>query len=162
MKKKKNHMSWSWAIIIGFFVLGILDIRFGILGLVCMTAPLIHALKGHGKKHCQSYCPRGSFLGKFLERISLKKPLPKFMTTRKFKNALLIVMLTVFSFGLYHSGGNFHKLSMVLFRFMGMSFIVGILLGIFFKPRSWCVVCPMGHGTQIIKDIQTERSFIKT
>lgn len=156
--KIKSHMSWSWVIIVSFFVLGVLDIRFGILGLVCMGAPLYHALKGHGKKHCAYYCPRGSFLGKFLEHISLKRPLPKFMTTRAFKNALLVLMLSVFTFAVIHSGGDFRKLAMAFFRFMGMSFIVGILLGVLFKPRSWCVVCPMGHGTQIIKEIQTERS----
>lgn len=156
--KKKNHMSWSWIIIISFFILGILDIRFGIMGIACMSAPLYHALKGDGKKHCAQYCPRGSFLGKFLDHISFKRPLPKWMTSRKFKHILLIFMLSMFTLAIVHSEGNFTKLSMAFFRFMGMSFIVGILMGIIFKPRSWCVVCPMGHGTQLIKEIQTERS----
>jgi len=90
------------------------------------------------------YCPRGSFLGKFLAKISLGVALPKFMGTRNFKNGLLILMGTVFTFAIFHSGGDFTKLASAFYRFMGISFIVGILMGITYKPRSWCVVCPMG------------------
>lgn len=159
MKKRKNHMKWSWMIIVSFFVLGIIDIRFGILGIVCMGAPIFHALKGEGKVHCAKYCPRGSFLGKFLERISRNAPLPKFMSTKKFKSALLLLMLSMFSLAVFHSGGDFTKLSFAFYRFMGMSFLVGISMGLLFKPRSWCVVCPMGYATGLIKDIQTQKSI---
>ncbi len=74
------------------------------------------------------------------------------MRTKKAKNILLIVMLTVFSISLYHTGFVFEKMAFAFLRFMGISFIVGILMGIFFKPRSWCVVCPMGHGSGLIAE----------
>jgi hypothetical protein len=150
--RKKSQQHWTWILIITFFVLGILDMRFGILGVVCMGAPIVHALKGDGKIHCSKYCPRGSFLGKFLEKISLHRQLPAYMRTKKAKNILLIVMLTVFSISLYHTGFVFEKMAFAFLRFMGISFIVGILMGIFFKPRSWCVVCPMGHGSGLIAE----------
>lgn len=155
MKTKKSHMTWAWMLIVSFFLLGILDIRFGILGLVCMGAPLFHALKGDGKIHCVKYCPRGSFLGKFLAKISLQTSLPPFMTTRKFKTGLLLLMVTMFTIAIVHSGGDFTNLARAFYRFMGMSFIVGLIMGIIFKPRSWCVVCPMGYSTQLIKELQT-------
>lgn len=153
---------WSWIIIISFFILGAFDIRFGILGIVCMGTPILHALRGEGKVHCIKYCPRGSFLGKFLAKLSLGYPLPKLMGTRRFKNGLLILMGTVFTFAIIHSGGNFTKLSTAFYRFMGVSFIVGIIMGILFKPRSWCVVCPMGHATQVIKEIQVAKPQVTT
>ncbi|MGX8796920.1 4Fe-4S ferredoxin [Fusibacter sp. JL298sf-3] len=155
---KKSHMSWSWVIIVSFFVLGVIDMRFGILGMFCMGAPIYHAVRGRGKIHCVKYCPRGSFLGKFLDKISIGAPMPKWMTTKRFKNLLLVLMLSVFSLAVYHSGGDFRKLAGAFFRFMGMSFIVGILIGIVFKPRSWCTVCPMGHATHLIKQIQVKNS----
>lgn len=150
---KASHMSWSWMIIVSFFVLGALDTRFGIMGILCMTAPLAHALKGSGKIHCVKYCPRGSFLGKFLNRISLKRPLPTWMAKKQFKHLLLFMMLSIFTLAMIHSGGSFSNIAAAFYRFMGVSFIVGILMGIVFKPRSWCVICPMGHATQLIKDI---------
>jgi len=91
-KKKvvKSHMEWAYVIILMFFILGIIDIRFGILGFVCMSAPIYHSIRGRGKIHCQKYYPRGSLLAHALESISLKNKLPKFMPTKKFKNGLII------------------------------------------------------------------------
>lgn len=147
---KKSHMKWSWIIIVSFFILGIIDFRFGILGFICMGAPLYHALKGEGKVHCAKYCPRGSFLGKFLKTVSRDIPLPKFMRTKTAKNLLLALMLTVFSISLIHTEFVFAKMAFTVFRFMGLSFIIGILMGVFFKPRSWCQVCPMGYGAGLV------------
>ncbi len=148
-KPSKSHQQWSWTIIVSFFVLGIADIRFGIFGAVCMTAPIYHALRGRGKIHCSKYCPRGSFLGK-LSPVSFQNTLPRFMRTKAFKHFMLILMLSVFGFALYHTQLEFARVAKALFRFMGMSFIVGTLMGVFFKPRSWCQICPMGHGTDLI------------
>lgn len=150
MMKKQSHMKWSWIFMILFLTLSIIDFRFGILGFICMGAPVYHALRGRGKIHCSKFCPRGSLLGIFLKKISLNKSAPKFMFTRKFKNGLLILMLTVFTVGMIHSGGNPNKIAFTVFRFMSMSLLIGIIMGVMFKPRSWCGVCPMGHGTVLI------------
>ncbi|NBI07054.1 4Fe-4S binding protein [Senegalia massiliensis] len=158
--KRKSHMKWSWIIIVSFFVLSIIDFRFGIFGFICMTAPIYHALRGRGKVHCSHYCPRGSFLGKFLQKINLGNNMPKWMKTKKAKNILLGIMITLLSISLIHSGGDFNKIAFSLFRFMGVSFIVGIMMGIIFKPRSWCQVCPMGYSTGLIKKVKDNRKAI--
>lgn len=150
MTKRKSHQQWAWIIIVSFFILGIVNIRFGILGLLCMGAPIYHALRGRGKVHCSKYCPRGSFLGKFIALISMGHTLPKFMRTKKFRNIILLLMLSLFTFSMSHTGFVFAKMAFVMFRFMGMSFIIGIIIGIFFKPRSWCQICPMGHGASLV------------
>lgn len=149
-KVVKSHMKWSYVIMLMFLTLGIIDIRFGILGFACMGAPMYHSIRGRGKIHCQKYCPRGSLLARALESISLKNKLPKFMATKKFKNGLLTAMVVLFSFSMYHAGLNFNRIAFAMFRFMSMSLLVGIITGIIFKPRSWCVVCPMGHAAGLI------------
>ncbi len=154
---KKSHQEWSWVIIVSFFLLSIVNIYFGLLGLICMTMPLYHAFQGRGKIHCSHYCPRGSFLGKFLDRISFNKALPNFMRRRWFKNLLLILMVGVFSFALFHTGGNLKKISFVVARLMFSSFMVGIIIGIFSKPRAWCQICPMGHGTSLVKELKDKK-----
>lgn len=156
MAKKKNHQKYSWIIIVSFFILGILDIRFGILGFLCMAAPIYHALKGEGKRHCSKYCPRGSFLGVFLKKISMNNTLPPKFRTRKVKNIMLSIMIGMLLFSMIHSGFVFESMAFALLRFMFMSFIVGILMGIFFKPRSWCQVCPMGHAASLITEVKRE------
>ena len=147
---KNSHMKWSWIFMVLFLTLSIIDFRFGILGFICMGAPIYHALRGRGKIHCAKYCPRGSLLATFLKHISLNKTMPAFMKTKKFKNGLLILMLSVFSFGMFHTGGDPVKVAFTMFRFMTSSLIVGIIMGVLFKPRSWCAVCPMGYGTVLI------------
>jgi len=149
--KKKSHQNWSWILMVLFLALSVVDYRFGLLGILCITIPLIHALRGHGKVHCSHYCPRGSLLGKFLKYVSLEKNLPSVAREKWFKNGLIILMLVVFTISLIHSAGDWTKIGFAIFRLMSASLAVGILTGIIFKPRSWCVVCPMGHGTELIK-----------
>lgn len=148
--KRKSHMKWSWIIIVSFFILSIIDFRFGVFGFICMAAPIYHALRGRGKVHCSHYCPRGSFLGKFLQKTSFNNNMPKWMKNKFAKNILLSIMITLLTISLIHANGDFNKIAFSLFRFMGVSFIVGIMMGVIFKPRSWCTVCPMGHATGLI------------
>lgn len=148
--KFKSHQKWSWILIVIFFALSILNIYFGFLGILCMTIPIYHALRGRGKVHCSHYCPRGSFLGKFLEKISLQKKLPDSLRTSKFKNIVLIFMISMFTLSLILSNGEMEKIAMSIIRLMFASFVLGIILGIFYKPRAWCQICPMGHATSII------------
>lgn len=151
-KRVKSHQSWSWIFLVGFILFSIIDFRFGILGLICMTMPMYHAVMGKGKIHCSHYCPRGSLLGKFLKNMSLNNTMPKWMNTKHFKNFLLLLMMSMFTISLIHSGGDFTKVSFAIFRLMSASLILGMAMGVIFKPRSWCQVCPMGHATGLIKN----------
>lgn len=159
MKSKKSHMEWAWIIIVSFFVLSIIDYRFGILGFICMGMPIFWALIGKGKRHCIKYCPRGSFLGKIVDKVSLGFKMPQWMKTDGFKDGLLVMMILLLSVSIYHSHGDFNKIAFSMFRFMGSSFIIGIIMGIFFKGRSWCVICPMGRATGKIKKVQLDLDY---
>gem|GEM_PF-6035458 len=119
-----------------------------------MGAPIMHALKGNGKIHCVKYCPRGSFLGQLVNRISLGYKMPKFMKNNLFKDGLLVLMNLLLTTSIVHARGDLVKVAFAMFRFMGGSFIVGILIGVLFKGRSWCVICPMGRATIKIQQVQ--------
>lgn len=151
MSEKRDY---KWIIIVGFFILSIVNIWFGLLGLLCMAAPLYHALRGRGRHHCKHHCPRGSFMSNIIRRVSLGNSLSRFMRTRRFRHILLAVMVMMLTAGLLHSGGDPRRIAFTLFRFMGVSFMVGSLLGIFFKGKSWCAVCPMGHAAVLITDLK--------
>lgn len=55
----RNH-KLLFLFTITFFVLGIVNIHFSLLGIICMTLPIILLLKDRKKTWCQSYCPRAS------------------------------------------------------------------------------------------------------
>jgi polyferredoxin len=161
MTIKKSHQKWSWILMVSFIILSIIDIRFGLLGFVCIGTPIYHALRGRGKIHCSKYCPRGSILGKFLKDISFENNLPKSFRGKRVKNILLTLMMVMFSISLYHA---FHQpnilkaVSFGVFRLMMVSLALGVMMGIIFKPRSWCQVCPMGHATALIKESQDRKT----
>lgn len=154
MSRNKNHKSWSWIIIISFFALSIVNVWFGLFGFVCMSAPIFHAVRGGGKKHCAKFCPRGSFFQKILAHVSLDRKIPLFMTKKGFRHVLLGLMAVMLIFAMSHTGGDPVRIAFVMFRFMFSSFIVGTILGVLFKARTWCVVCPMGHAAHMIDKLQ--------
>lgn len=129
-----------------------------------MTVPMYHAIIGRGKIHCSHYCPRGSLLGNFLKNISLENNLPKFLRGRLAKNVVLGLMITMFTISLTHalSGGfDIRRIGFAVFRLMTVSLSLGVVMGIIFKPRSWCQVCPMGHATGLIKESKDSRKINK-
>ncbi len=72
----RNHKLLFLFTII-FFVLGFVNIHFSILGIICMTLPIILLLKDRKKTWCQSYCPRASLYtacGKSKKWASIKTP----------------------------------------------------------------------------------------
>ncbi|NLX87559.1 MAG: 4Fe-4S ferredoxin, partial [Clostridiales bacterium] len=109
--KRKSYLKWSWVFMIIFIGLSVLDIRFGLLGIICMTVPLYQALRGRGKIHCSHYCPRGSLLGNFLKNISLGNNLPPYMKRKTVKNALLTFMVVMFSISLVRAGLNVERIA---------------------------------------------------
>ena len=154
LKKKapKSIVKWSWILLVTFFALSFWDIRFALLGFLCMAAPIGFAIAGKGKVHCSHYCPRGSFLGKFLPFVSLNKTLPGFMSTKWFKNALLVFMFSAFGTCLFRMGLGYENVGRAVFNMMLRSFLVAAVIGIIFMPRSWCKICPMGHAAGIIRN----------
>jgi len=118
-----------------------------------MGLPLFFVLRKQGKVHCSHYCPRGSLLQNFLSHISLQNNLPNKFKTKTVKNIILSFMLIMFGITMIKSGGNIRAIGFGLFRLMMSSLALGIILGIIYKPRSWCQVCPMGYGSGLIDKI---------
>lgn len=151
-----------WVIIISFFILSAVNVWFGLLGFICMSLPLFQAIKGRGKLHCKSHCPRGSFLSKVVSKVSLRNKVPKFLLTVKARNIVLMLMMLMLTISMIHSGGNPKKIAFGLFRLMGISFIFGIVMGIFYKPKTWCAICPMGHSAILITNLKVRNKFKRT
>ncbi len=146
----KFFQNFAWILFILFICLSLFDIRFGTLGLFCMISPIFFSSIGKGRLHCSYYCPRGSFLGKFLYTISLGYPIPSFIRNKYFKNIVLGFILTVLTTSLYTGGFTLINIGTTLFKIVLFTTILGIVLGIIYTPRIWCMFCPMGYTAELI------------
>lgn len=178
--KISKHM-WFFSLL--YFILGLFNILFAWLGMLCFVIPLILSIVMGEKIYCNKYCGRGQLLNilgnKF--KLSRKKDIPNFIKSKFFRYGFLIffmimffnmlastyfvfagtknlkeavTILWTFSFA-WNYEGNVSNAWLIQFAFgfysiMLTSTILGIVTMILYKPRSWCVYCPMGTMTQLI------------
>lgn len=189
MKKKKTWYEYMWLASSLYLILGLFNILFAWLGVLCFIIPLLISIFRGNKNYCNKYCGRGQLFDLIGNRFkfSRNKPLPKFLRTKYFRYGFLAFFMAMFInmlFSTYLVFSNVTSLNEVLtifwtfkfpwnftdltnvtpwiaqfsFGFYSMmltSALIGLISMYFFKPRSWCVYCPMGTMTQgicIIKD----------
>lgn len=186
--KKKYWYDYMYIVSIVYLILGVFNILFAWLGLLCFSIPLIMSFSGNGKGYCNKYCGRGQFLhilgDKF--KLSRNKPMPRFMVSKWFRYGFLVFFMTMFANMIYNtylvfSGANglrevvkilwtwrmpwnwvntgfvspwIAQFAFGFYSVMLTSTILGLLTMLFFKPRSWCVYCPMGTMTQGISKVK--------
>lgn len=147
MIKHKSHLHWSWILMVIFFGLAFFNSYFGLAALFCMAMPIFFSSTGHGKVNCSHYCPRGSFLGRFMPKFTFDRAMPEFMRSKPFKNGFFILMMAVMAFSIISSKGDPSKIGFAVFKMVMITTVIGVILGTLFKPRSWCQICPMGHAS---------------
>lgn len=191
--KKKNWYDYLWVASALYLILGLFNILFAWLGLICFLVPLgISIVKGN-KAYCNKYCGRGQLfelLGNRL-KLSRQKPVPGFIKSAWFRYGFLLFFLTMFAAMLFSTylvfsgAGELKQVVKLLWTFklpwdfayhgtlfapwvaqfafgfyslMLTSTVLGLLTMALFKPRSWCVYCPMGTMTQTICRIKARNS----
>ena len=141
----QSIQNFSFIIIVLFFVLSLLAPIFGLFGLVCMVVPVGLAIAGYGKAHCSHICPWGSFFGRILSYVSMKrKALPHFMRTKPFKTVLPVWMAGMFMISIVTTVDDLTLLGSAIFRMMFISFIVGALYGNILSAK--IMVSHLPHG----------------
>ncbi|WKY47567.1 hypothetical protein Q5O24_14640 [Eubacteriaceae bacterium ES3] len=86
----KNNR-YLYLIVLGYFLLGFVNIHFALFGLVCMSLPIILLFKNTQKTWCQGYCPRAGLLNTIgKSKLGRSKPSPKFFTRGSMKWIMLI------------------------------------------------------------------------
>lgn len=187
MKKKKNWYDYLWTATILYLILGLFNILFAWLGLICFLVPLILSMTNKNKAYCNKYCGRGQLLALIGSKFSRNKPMPTFLKSKWFRYGFLVFFMSmfinmIFSTYLVFNGANSLKEIITLFwtfklpwnftdltsitpwvsqfafgfySLMLTSTLLGLITMVLFKPKSWCVYCPMGTMTQgicIIKE----------
>lgn len=193
---KKPWYDYMWVFLLIYLTLGLFNILFAWLGILCFITPLLIAMLGGDKAYCNKYCGRGQLLRLLGGRLKLSrnKTPPRFLRARWFRYSFLAFFMAMFLLMIYitylvFAGAGLKQLVTLLWIFklpwhwanpwpaspwvaqfafglysvMLTSTVLGLATMLAFKPRSWCVYCPMGTMTQGIcqlkhgKDAANER-----
>lgn len=140
----RNKLSWLMAVLfIAIITAGWIFPWFGYFVPVCMAGAILPAFLW-GRRWCDWWCPRGSFLNQCLDPVSRKKSIPRFVRGLPFRLFMMGIMMTVFSVRIYQLWPDPVKIGGFFIMFLTITTVAGVLLGIAFKPRSWCAFCPVG------------------
>ncbi|WP_408956594.1 4Fe-4S binding protein [Natroniella sp. ANB-PHB2] len=156
-RKKLKVADIVWTVFILFLAVGIIYPVIGIIALVCMLAPVVVGFFTKKRIWCSSYCPRGSFLGSLIKTISTRGRPPKLFYSSTFKNLFILFLLSNFAVGIIRAQGDLAQIGLVFVRLIIITSLVGIILGVFYQPRTWCTICPM--GTLSTKAIKVRKNF---
>lgn len=117
--------------------------RLGFIVLGLITLFMILASR-RGRFYCGWLCPMGAFHERVLSFISLQKPILPVFKSSWFRWLLFIVMMSFMFSRLFMAWGDDKEIAAVFRTMWIISTCLAIGLGIYFKPRVWCTVCPMG------------------
>lgn len=181
-----RNNNYLFLFTLGFFVIGIINIHFALLGIICMLTPFILLWKNKKKTWCQGYCPRANLYTKIGKQPFFPSyHTPAYLIRGNMKWIMLgyfgislffITMSTIAVARGFREPMNYLRFLIILpipfelpqifqitklpvflshlsYRFYSMMLtttILGLILGIFFKPRTWCVICPINTTSDLL------------
>ena len=144
MESKKSIQAVVSTVAMIIFTIGGLFYPYLGLGTAGVAGFLVFQSIFNGRKGCTKFCPRGIFISIFMPFISLNRQIPKFMLGKKAKYIVLAIFLALLSFRLFNAGWNLAQIGSVMISMCITSTVIAVILGVLFKPKSWCTVCPLG------------------
>ncbi|MFW6019413.1 MAG: 4Fe-4S binding protein, partial [Bacteroidales bacterium] len=99
------------------------------------------------KNSCKTLCPRRSFLDTVVGPYSFHRKIPRFLTKPLTRKLILGIFTGMLITRLFITNG---QVGVVFVGMCTVSTLAAVLLGVLFKPRSWCTVCPVGESKKMI------------
>ena len=87
--KHKNIQDQLFWITLLFFIIGMINISFALVGVLCFTIPFIMYYREKDKVWCKYYCPRAGMFTKLLTKVSLHLKVPRWLTSNRMKKIVL-------------------------------------------------------------------------
>jgi len=120
----------------------------------CMIAGLGISFS-RGRKWCDWYCPRGSFLDVFLSPFSPQRKLPAWFYTYSFRLTFIGLLFSFLTFNVYYAYPDLSRIGFAFVKTLTITTILSIILAYFYRARGWCVVCPVGTFSGLIGGTNT-------
>jgi polyferredoxin len=149
---------WSWLLLFSFVIAGLFYPVIGMTAIICMLAPVVMAFF-KGRMWCGYFCPRGSFNDIILTKLSRRIKVPAFFRTILFRLLFLLLLISGFMIQIIMAWDNLAAIGQIFVRMVLITTILTILLGYFYQPRTWCLICPMGTMAHFMAKIKACRSW---
>ncbi len=135
---------WLLATVM-LIVLG-LGWKYPLLGFVVPVAMLSGMLGGifRGRYVCGNLCPRGSFFDTFFAKLGPTRPIPEKLLNMKLRFVVLIGLMGFMTYRLAQNPGNIEHWGLVFWQMCLITTLAAMILGVMYRPRTWCAVCPVG------------------
>jgi len=121
--------AWYWPIL-GYFIP------------LCMVLGLGIALF-KGRKWCDWYCPRGSFLDTLSLAIKSGN-IPSLFKGLPMRIGMLSFLMLMMTTQIIRHWPDPYKIGLFFVILLTVTTIAGLILALFFHARTWCTVCPIG------------------
>lgn len=115
---------------------------FGYIAISMIMIMLVLAMF-RGRYYCGWLCAMGAFFERVLSTISLNKNIPPVLRTSWFRWLIFILMMGLLTLRLVMADGDPEKIGATFVMMWSLSTGLAIALGLIWKPRSWCNICPM-------------------
>ena len=99
---------------------------------------------GSRRLFCSRVCPNGRTYSVALPRFSKNRSIPRFLADPGIRKVLCAFMFFCVINLLSRSGGGLDQIGRVFWGIYLMATGLGFVFGAAYRPRAWCVVCPMG------------------
>lgn len=146
MKEKKNRKYWQIAlaplvplVVVGGYFWPYL----GYIAIALLAFMLMLALF-RGRYYCGWFCAMGSFHERILSLVSRHQKMLPIFKAQWFRWVVFVLMMSLLASRLILAGGDPGKIGAAFVMMWTISMGMGIGLGLIWKPRSWCSICPMG------------------
>jgi len=142
MNRKISQLIMVWLLP----VIIIEGLIFPVLGYIVFFMILFFLVLSYFKSRfwCSHLCPRGAFLDLILSKVSLKKRIPPFLSTNKFRWSVVAMFMVIFILQFILSPINIVSVGFIFVRMCLITTLIAIVLGIPIHQRTWCAFCPMG------------------
>ncbi len=109
----------------------------------CMVLGIgIAAFKG--RKWCDWYCPRGSFLDVLVKKISPGRNIPALLRGWPVRVSVLAFLMVFLTVQIVHRWPDVHSIGRFFVILLTVTTVAGVFLAQFFHERTWCYLCPIG------------------
>lgn len=97
-----------------------------------------------GRYVCGNICPRGSFYDTLFRLVGGNRPVPELFRRMPFRWGAMAVLMTLMGLQIAQNPSDPMHWGRVFWLVCTVTTLVGIGLGMVYRPRTWCAFCPVG------------------
>ena len=126
--------------------------RYPLLGFIVPVAMLLGIAGGvlRGRYVCGNICPRGSFYDTVFRYLGGTRPVPALLTSMRFRLGALVVLMSLMVLQIARNPTDPMHWGWVFWLVCAVTTVVGVTLGMIYRPRTWCSFCPVGTMANVL------------